>query len=285
MTRFADILFNLMALFIAIYLGVDIFYRFVDAQLLTTKSTGTAAVAFSTRIMEKQHPPAHYEKISQRGLIGGPAVSRKEKAEEMGAEQIAALKPTSLNIVLLGTVSGPQRVAFAVMEEKKGKKKQGLYHTGDKVQGAIIKQILRGKVILEVRGKDEILEMEQAKTGKRGSGRARSVSRGDGYTITVGHDDLQKSLGNINSLLTQVRIRPLIKNGKPDGLVLSHVKPGSIFSKLGLKNGDVVKKIDDKEIKSPDDAFAFYNRLKSGAELSLEINRGSDTKTLNYRFE
>ncbi len=284
MTRFADILFNLMALFIAIYLGVDIFYRFVDAQLLTINSTETAAATFSTRIVEKQHPPAHYEKISQRGLIGGPAVSRTEKVEEMGAEQIAALKPTRLNIVLLGTVSGPQRISFAVMEEK-GKKKQGLYHTGDKVQGAIIKQVLRGKVILEVRGKDEILEMEQAKTGKRRSGRTGSGSRGDGYTITVGHDDLQKSLGNINSLLTQVRIRPLIKNGKPDGLVLSHVKPGSIFSKLGLKNGDIVKKIDNKEIKSPDDAFAFYNRLKSGAELSLEINRGSDTKTLNYRFE
>ena len=87
----------------------------------------------------------------------------------MGAEQIAALKPTSLNIVLLGTVSGPQRIAFAVMEEK-GKKKQGLYQTGDMVQGALIKKVLRGKVIIEVKGKDEILEMEQAKTGKRGPG-------------------------------------------------------------------------------------------------------------------
>ena len=284
MTRFYNILFNLMALFIAIYLGVDIFYRFMDAQLLTVNSPETAAGTFSTRTMEKQPPPAHYDKISQRGLLGSPTVDREEKAEEMGAEQIAALKPTSLNIVLLGTVYGPERVAFAVMEEK-GKKKQGLYQTGDNVQGAVIKKVLRGKVILEVKGKDEILEMEQAKTGKQGSRGAGAGSRGDGYTITVGHDDLQKSLGNINSLLTQVRIRPLIKNGKPDGLVLSHVKPGSIFSKLGLKNGDVVKKIDNKEIKSPDDAFAFYNRLKSGTELSLEINRGSDTKTLNYRFE
>jgi general secretion pathway protein C len=282
MTRFADILFNLMALFIAIYLGVDIFYRFMDAQLLTINSSETAAGTFSSRTMEKQPPPAHYDKISQRGLIGGPTVSREEKTEEMGEEQIAALKPTSLNIVLLGTVSGPQRVAFAVMEEK-GKKRQGLYQTGDKVQGALIKKVMRGKVILEVNGKDEILEMEQAKTGKRGSRGAGR--REDEYTITVGRDDLQKSLGNINSLLTQVRIRPLIKNGKPDGLVLSHVKPGSIFAKLGLKNGDVVKKIDNKEIKSPDDAFAFYNRLKSGAELSLEIGRGSETKTLNYRFE
>ena len=124
MTRLSEILFNLMALFIAVYMGVDIFYRFMDAQLLTVTSPETAAGTFSARAKEKQPPPAHYDKIGQRGLLGGPAREREEKAEEMGAEQIAALKPTSLNIVLLGTVSGPQRVAFAVMEEK-GKKKTG----------------------------------------------------------------------------------------------------------------------------------------------------------------
>ncbi len=284
MTRFAEILFNLMALFIAVYMGVDIFYRFMDARMLTVTSPETAAETFRARTKEKQQPPAHYDKISQRGLLGGPAPGREEKAEEMGAEQIAALKPTGLNIVLLGTVSGPERVAFAVMEEK-GKKKQGLYQTGDMVQGALIKKVLRGKVIIEVKGKDEILEMEQTKTGKRGSRGAGAGHRDNGYTITVGRDDLQKSLGNINSLLTQVRIRPLIKNGKPDGLVLSYIKPGSIFAKLDLKNGDVVKKIDNKEIKSSEDAFAFYTRLKSGAALSLEIGRGSETKILNYRFE
>jgi len=91
MTRFADILFNLMALFIAIYLGVDIFYRFMDAQLLTINASETAAGTFPRRTMEKQPPPAHYDKISQRGLIGGPTVSREEKTEEMGEEQIAAL--------------------------------------------------------------------------------------------------------------------------------------------------------------------------------------------------
>jgi len=282
MTRFTEILFNLIALFVAVYIGVDISYRFVDAQLLAVTSPETPAATFSARTTEKQPPLARYAKISERALMGGPTLEREEKKEEMGEEQIAALKPTRLNIVLLGTVSGPERVAFAVIDEK-GKKKQGLYQIGDPIQGALIKKVLRGKVILEVKGKDEILEMEQAKTGK---GKTRGVGgRGDGYTITVAQDDLRKSLGNINSLLTQVRIRPLIKNGKPDGLVLSHVKPGSIFDKLGLKNGDVVKKIDNKEIKSPDDAFAFYNRLKSGAELSLEIGRGSETKTLNYRFE
>ncbi len=283
MTRFSEILFNLIALFVAVYIGVDIFYRFVDAELLAVTSPETAAATFSAQATEKQPPLARYAKISQRALMGGPTLEREEKKEDMGEEQIAALKPTRLNVVLIGTVSGPERVAFAVIEEK-GKKEQGLYQIGDQIQGALIKKVLRGKVILEVKGKDEILEMEQAKTGKGRPGGAGGGG-GEGYTITVAQDDLQKSLGNINSLLTQVRIQPLIKDGKPDGLVLSHVKSGSIFDKLGLKNGDVVKKIDNKEIKSPDDAFAFYNRLKSGAELSLEIGRGAETKTLNYRFE
>ncbi len=271
-----------MALSIAVYLGVDVFYRFVDVQLMPVKSVETSVGVAPDRVLEKLPLLTHYGKISERGLLGGPVKGGIEaETEEMGEEQIAALKPTRLGIVLLGTVSGPERVAFAVMEEK-GKRSQGLYHTGDKVQGALIKKVLRGKVILEVNGKDEILEMEQAKTGKGGRG-AGNRSRGD--TITVAHDDLQKSLGNINALLTQVRIRPLIKNGQPDGLVLSRIKANSIFSKLGLKDGDVVKKIDNQLIKSPDDAFAFYNRLKSGAELSLEIARGSETKTLNYRFK
>ncbi len=281
MTRVANILFNLMALSIAVYLGVDIFYRFVDVQLMPAKSVEMAAGAAPDRVLEKLPLLAHYGKISERGLLGGPVKGGIEaETEEMGEEQIAALKPTSLGIVLLGTVSGPERVAFAVMEEK-GKKMQGLYHTGDKVQGALIKKVLRGKVILEVNGKDEILEMEQTKTGKG----ATAGNRSHGDTITVAHDDLQKSLGNINSLLTQVRIRPFIKNGQPDGLMLSRIKADSIFSKLGLKNGDVVKKIDNQLIKSPDDAFAFYNRLKSGAELSLEVARGSETRTLNYHFK
>lgn len=285
MPRYAEIVFNLIALFVAVYIGVDIFYRFVNAEMLPVKAWESAADAVSNRIMDKSLSLAHYDKISRRGLLGGPPSLENEKEKkELGAEEIAALKPTSLNIALIGTVFGPEAVAFAVMEEK-DKKKQDLYQTGDKIQGAVVKKILREKVVLEVNGKDEILEMEQAKAGKGSSRRSGRGSGNDGYTITVAHDDLQKSLGNINSLLTQVRIRPLIKNGKADGLILSHIKPASIFAKLGLKNGDVVKRIDNKVIKSPEDAFEFYNRLKSGTELSLEIGRGSETKTLYYRFE
>ena len=124
MTRLAEILFNLMALFVAVYLGVDIFYRVVNARLLPMKSPVTETVAVTSPTKEKQPSRALYERISRRGLLGGPVVEQKEEGEEMGEEQIAALTPTRLNILLLGTVSGPERIAFAVMEEK-GEEKAG----------------------------------------------------------------------------------------------------------------------------------------------------------------
>ena len=40
--------------------------------------------------------------------------------------------------------------------------KQALYETGDAVQGAVVKEILRGKVILVYNGRDEMLDMSEA---------------------------------------------------------------------------------------------------------------------------
>lgn len=281
MTKYVHILVNLAGLTVAVYFGVGIFYRAVEAHLLTKDDHQAASTVQIHRETQKTIPLSHYQIITDRAILGSRLKEDIQNEVDIKAEQIAQLKPTSLNIALLGTVAGSDETAFAVILEK-GKREQNLYHPGETVQGAILRKVLRNKVILEVNGKNEILEMEMAKNDTKGSGR---ISSARGENITVAHDDLQNSLKNINSLLTQVRIRPLIKNGKPDGLVLSRIKRNSIFAKLGLKNGDVVKRIDNRVIRTPDDAFTFYNRLKSGSEISLEIGRGSETKVFNYRFE
>ncbi|MCJ7683237.1 MAG: hypothetical protein MUO68_02980, partial [Desulfobacteraceae bacterium] len=106
-----------------------------------------------------------------------------------------------------------------------------------------------------------------------------------GGTVTLARSDIQDSLKNINKLLTQARIRPNLKDGKPDGFALSYIKANSFFTKLGLKRGDIVKNINGKQINTPEDAFSFYQALESGAPLSMEISRGGKPKTINYRFK
>jgi general secretion pathway protein C len=155
---------------------------------------------------------------------------------------------------------------------------------GDSVKDATIRKILREKVVLRVGSKDEILTMEESAASRRKASPASSEPVSKGSTITVNRKDLERSLKDINKLLSEVRIRPHFKDGKSDGLSITRIKPGSVFTKLGLRNGDVVQKINDKEITSPDDVLALYDKLKSGSSVSVQIARRNRQRTLNYRF-
>ena len=72
---------------------------------------------------------------------------------------VAALKNTNLKLKLWGTITGYGVRAYAIIEEPT-KQEQKLYRAGETLQNATIKMILRGKVVLNVEGKYEILEIE-----------------------------------------------------------------------------------------------------------------------------
>lgn len=71
------------------------------------------------------------------------------------------LKATELDIVLMGTIQGEKDANRAIIMDKKTSK-QELYWVGDAIQGAQIKEIQRGKVILAFNGGYEILDMSEA---------------------------------------------------------------------------------------------------------------------------
>jgi general secretion pathway protein C len=279
------VIFNLFALSILIYIGVDIFYRTICFQLTDLSSVEMAEVRAPVIGHYVPQPLNSFDVIVGRNLFGSSGeVSGDVEPRDMEAKEIEALEPTSLKISLLGTVTGSEENACAVIEET-GRRTQGLYRVGDAVQNAVVKKILWGKVVLRVGDKDEILSMEAPESTKGGSPghSVRPVHSGD--TVTVARSEIQGSLKNINKLLTQARIRPHLKDGKSDGFVLSYIKANSFFTKLGLKRGDIVRGINGKQINTPEDAFSFYQALESGEPLSMEISRGGKLKTINYRFK
>ncbi|MFC1867517.1 type II secretion system protein GspC [Thermodesulfobacteriota bacterium] len=282
MTKFYHTIFNLLALAAIIYIGIDAFYRVVRVQLgrVDTEKAAIQSIADNEGDVRSQL-------TDFKAIIGRNIFSTIEKAPEKAAPpKIEALEPTSLKIALLGTVSGNQQNAAAIIEET-DKRKQGLYRVGDSVQNAVVKKIFRGKVILQVDEKDEILIMEEprsAKEEKANKPRKTSVPTGVTRTITVRRSDLDKSLENINSLLSQASIRPHSTDGQADGLTITGIKAGSIFRKMGLRNGDIVHGVSGKEIKSPDDLISLYNDLTSESDISLQIKRRGRERTINYRF-
>ncbi len=279
------VIFNLFALSALIYIGVDIFYRTLCFRLTEIGSSETAVVAIPNRVDYKRPPLKDFDVIVERNIFGTVNMASQDvKTDDIKKEELEALEPTSLKISLLGTVTGSEENSWAVIEEN-SKKNQGLYRVGDAIQNAVIRKIIREKVVLRVGDKDEILSMEEPQSAK-GAQPDRAGKPGDsGDTVTVARSDIQDSMKNINKLLTQARIRPHLKDGKADGFVLSYIKENSFFTQLGLKRGDIVKSINGKQINTPEDAFSFYKALESGSPLAMEISRGGQPKIINYRFK
>jgi general secretion pathway protein C len=69
----------------------------------------------------------------------------------------------------------------------------------------------------------------------------------------------------------------------PDGLALSNIQPNSIFRRMGLRNGDVLKGVDGQEIQSVDDALRLYDNLKTADTVMVELKRRGREKSIEYR--
>jgi type II secretory pathway component PulC len=68
------------------------------------------------------------------------------------------------------------------------------------------------------------------------------------------------------------------------GVRLDKVTQESFFFEMGLRDGDLVKKVDGTAIKGLDDAAAVYARLGKAKKFSVEIERGGAPLTLKYQI-
>lgn len=279
MTRLYYTIFNLLALAAIIYIGVDTYNRVVRPQLGQEKTGKITSQDIPVKGKHVKPLLTDFQVIIDRNIFG----SLEKASKEADRPEIESLETTSLKIALLGTVTGDQESAVAVIEET-SKRKQGLYSVGDSVQDAIIKRILRGKVVLRVGDKDEILTMEESSSSKIEKVDKPPKSTGLQRTISVRRSDVDRSLKDLDSLLSQARIRPHFTDGQADGLTITGIKSGSFFRKMDLTNGDIIHAINGREIKTPDDIPSMYNDLKSGSNISLQIKRKGKLRTLNYRF-
>lgn len=282
----------------ACFFSVQLFYKVVTAKFITVpKRSKVTVTSPQTRLSQDQNRPAkypfsHYRVIVERNLFNTKANPEpKQKSKEIDTE---SLELTELKLKLWGTVMGatPDR-SFAVIQETKGKRnqrQQSLYAIGDTIQGAVIKNILDEKVILNLNGKDQVLEMESmfASSGRSGSYSRRSSyrrsssrsGRGVKQRITIQQNELDNALANANELMKQVRVSP-----HKEGFRISRIRSGSIFRKMGLRNGDVITSVDGTKVTDIQNGMRLYEQLKSGSGISLQVKRRGRYRDIVYSMK
>jgi general secretion pathway protein C len=291
---------NLLLITAGVYLCVSAFYTFVTARLDHGISSGDTAnpTVSSTPVGPSYLPFVDYASIAERNIFNSSDQEQAAAPEVEETLNLEALKETNLKLKLWGTVTGQNEGDYAVIEDAKARE-QNLYRAGDTIQNAVVKLILREKVVLKVGENDEILAMEEnVGQGRRSPAARRDVqspsSPGPAQKLPVSSyprkirlqaDQVEKAMENLGELMEQATLRPHIEDGQSAGISITGIKPNAIFRKMRLRNGDIITGVNGDAIDSVEDAVKVVEQLSSGSDIQLQIKRRGREQSLDYNIE
>lgn len=206
---------------------------------------------------------------------------------------------TSLRVRLVGTmVANLPEWSMANIEDLSANSTT-VYMVADTLQTAEIIAIERQRVLINNNGRKEYIDGTEGSgappppthVAVAPSGEKPAEGPGSGIralsedTYEIPKDEIQKAMSNLNDIAMQARIVPAFKDGVATGFKLFSIRPNSLYSKIGVQNGDVIRRINGYEINSPDKALEVYSKLKESSRIEIELERGGSPvrKTYNVR--
>lgn len=299
---------NLLLLALAAYSAASI----VDT-LIAGRMMPKLQVELSPRpaVPEPQPPKevAFYKKVTERDIFNS--------AVEPTPAPVPTPGLTDLQVKLIGiAVFRDPQYSNCVIEDNKSKK-QSFYRIGSQIEGtdARIKMIEWNRVIV-VRGdgRDQFLELPKVQEPldsiaanlspsavasgpiPPSAAQSRPVSRAaregaldqniqmvSENEYVIAQSEVDHAFENMSELLTQVRAVPHFEEGVSTGFRLFSIRPGSLFDKIGLKNGDVLQRINGTDLSDPARALTLIQELRNERELTVDILRAKQPMTLSYQ--
>ncbi len=123
-----------------------------------------------------------------------------------------------------------------------------------------------------------------------GAARNNRTNWAEGIT-KVGPDEyeikrslLDEQLQDLGKLGTQARIIPNYRNGRYEGFKLVGVRPNSLYRAIGIRSGDVIKRVNGVAIDNPSKAIELFEQFRTASEISLDIERRGKVKTFTYKI-
>lgn len=253
-----------------------------------------------------------FQVIVERNIFNSAQTGVVEEAVdgEIGAGMLGELGPavkSSLDIKVLGTLvigEGTDRRSSATVTGGKSKGAT-VYYPGEEpalAPNARLTKVMKDRIEFINGSRLEYVELEDFAAKKtifasaeevhgKGSsladkGPAKEAGREEasgGGKIVIDQKEIDDALGNLDKLMTEIRIVPNFKGGQPAGMKVLSVKPGSVLAKLGIKRGDILEKVNgqDLDIKTGMDLFGQMKDMKN---FSLDVDRRGKKESLEYEI-
>ena len=263
----------LVAITLLSFLVVDIFYTTVRLQGVSRPAVAKSGSAAASSRTQAQ-PAEHYQIIAERNLF---LTTMKAIADKYAAGgSLPSEEYTAFD--LKGTIAVDQSIGYAIVEEK-GKGRQKLYRIGDMIGSARLIRVTRNTAILASGGRELVMKIKDIVEGSL-TGRPSPPKS----SVSISKQEVTESLGDLKSIMSQAVVRPFINEGVQQGFVISNIVPGSLYERLGLKNGDVIIDVNNRKLETADDLLQLVGVMQAGGGISVNLMRNGQTETVQYSF-
>jgi general secretion pathway protein C len=282
---------------LAAVLGAYLCARIVNTVAATAIAPKPALLQQSVSTSQPAAPPR--AELDAERLAKSFDLPLPKPASEAAPEPVKAWNATpirsSLRATLVGTaLASPVR--YSLCQLTNGDTNETLvYAMGDKFMGARIYAIERDRVLVDNDGHNEYIDNSAAAAPNlgftpmpqpgAGPGPDSSVRQLSENQYAIAKTTVNAALTDLSQLATQARIVPSFKNGVANGFKLFSIVPDSLYAKIGIQNGDVIRRINGYEMNSPDKALEIYQKLRDANRIEVEIERRGDTIRKSYSIE
>lgn len=210
--------------------------------------------------------------------IKGVKFSIIEKTEQ----KAATYDPQALQ--LKGVITLPPGYAFIENKDKV----QKLFKRGEDVFGyGFITIIEAKKVTISKNGKMFTLTLvgHEEETGKEGDRTKQNKQNKDFIKeYNFAKEEIKRFMEDPKEILTDARLLPNLQQGRQEGFIVREVRPGGLYERLGIMNGDVILRVNKMELTSPNDGAKIITLLKELDRLELDLLRDGKPVTLVYNI-
>ncbi|MBI3545460.1 MAG: PDZ domain-containing protein [Gammaproteobacteria bacterium] len=237
-------------------------------------------------------PPPQANTFSVQPLLAAHLFG--QASQELAGGQVDNLPLSSLNLVLNGVIASVNG-GYALISANG--QPQESFAIGQSISGgAVLHAVYPDRVVIQrngalesliLEGEDKSAPNQWAAPTPAASAPNRPAMSSNGNVVeetspnhyVVQRDQLAAQM-RTPEFLSQATMAPA-SNG---GFLVRTMQPGSIYQKLGLRPGDVIRTVNGQAINSAEDAMRLYQQVANLSSVQIEVLRGGKPEYLNYDF-
>jgi general secretion pathway protein C len=206
-------------------------------------------------------------------------------AEAKPAVALDTIPPSKLSLVLTGVMVTPAG-SFALISADGGP--EAPFSVGQEISTNVTLYsvysdrvlIRRGAAVESLMLKDAAQSLPGGVTPNPVANSRIGIQRNSNNSFTISRDQLTQQM-QTPEFLTQALMVP----NAGGGFLVREIQPGSVYEKLGLRVGDVIKTVNGQPVNSVEDVMRLYAQFGSASNVQIDVRRGGRDESLTYNIQ